>query len=57
MKAEIEARIAELTQQREALQAQLDAEVAKMNKLMSDIPSEFHTMTREVFDKIKEFFA
>lgn len=49
MKAEIEAKIAQL-------EADLSAEKAKLERLISDVPSEFHALTREVFDKIKSFF-
>jgi iron-sulfur cluster repair protein YtfE (RIC family) len=57
MKAEIEAKIVQLQAQRDAIQAQLDNETAKFNKLVNEIPVEFHNMTQEVFDKLKEFFA
>jgi len=67
MKAEILANIAALQQKRDALQQQLqmemtsitneiDAETAKLNKLLAEIPAEFHNMTQEVFDKLKEYF-
>lgn len=56
MKAELEAKIADLQSQRDAIQAQLDTETAKFNQLVSEIPAEFHNMTQEVFDKLKVYF-
>lgn len=67
MKAELEAQIAELQAKRDQLQQQLTAELAevdvqlntavgKINKLMAEIPSEFHNLTQDVFDKLKEYF-
>lgn len=67
MKAELEAQIAELQAKRDQLQQQLTTELAevdtqlnaavgKINKLMAEIPSEFHNLTQDVFDKLKEYF-
>jgi len=67
MKAELEAQITELQAKRDQVQQQLtqelteiDAElnvaVGKINKLMAEIPVEFHNLTQDVFDKLKEFF-
>ena len=50
MKAEIEARIADL-------EAQLSAEKQKLEQLVAQVPAEFHAMTREMFEQIKQFFA
>ena len=50
MRAELEAKIA-------ALEAELSAEKDKLVQMLADIPSEFHTLTQEIFDKIKAFFA
>lgn len=50
MRAEIEARIAEL-------EAQLAAERAKLESLIATIPQEFHALTREMFERIKAFFG
>lgn len=49
MRAEIEQKIAEL-------ESQLNAERQKLQDLLNNIPTEFHNMTREVFDRIKSFF-
>lgn len=50
MKAELEAKIAQM-------EADLAAERAKLESMIAEIPSEFHTLTQELFDKIKRFFA
>ena len=50
MKAELEAKIA-------ALEAELSAARQKLDTMLSSIPAEFHTLTRELFDKIAAFFA
>lgn len=49
MRAQIEAKIAQL-------EADLAAEREKLSAMMTDIPAEFHTLTQELFDKIKRFF-
>lgn len=49
MRAEIEARI-------EALEAQLAAERAKLDTLLTSVPQELQGITREMFDRIKAFF-
>lgn len=50
MKAELEARIADL-------EAQLAAERQKLQSMVEQVPAEFHTLTRDVFERIKQFFA
>lgn len=50
MRAEVEAKIAQL-------EADLAAERAKLDSMLAEIPSEFHTLTQELFDKIKRYFA
>ena len=49
MRAEIEAKIAQL-------EADLGVEKDKLAQLLAEIPSEFHTLTKELFDKIRKFF-
>lgn len=56
MKSELEALVADLTAKRDAAQTDLDAAVAKLNTLLAEIPVEFHSMTQEIFDKLKVFF-
>jgi len=67
MKAELEAQIAALQTKRDQVEQQLTAElqqidaelnvaVGRINKLMAEIPPEFHNLTQEVFDKLKEYF-
>jgi uncharacterized coiled-coil protein SlyX len=50
MKTEIENRIA-------ALEAELAQERAKLDALLANIPTEFHNITLEVFEKLKALFA
>lgn len=50
MRDQIQARIA-------ALEEELTQERAKLDALLANIPSEFHNITREVFEKLKELFA
>lgn len=49
MKEMIEARIAQL-------EAELAAEKAKLEKLLAEIPEQYHSLTAELFAKIKAFF-
>lgn len=49
LKEMIEERIAQL-------ESDLTAEKAKLEQLATDIPAEFHSITAEVFAKIKPFF-
>lgn len=49
MKEVIEARIAQL-------KAELAAEEDKLQRLLTEIPAEFHGLTAELFAKIKSFF-
>lgn len=56
MKAELEAQIEALTAERDRVQGELDTTVSKLNTLMAEIPAEFHTMTQDVFDKLKQYF-
>jgi SMC interacting uncharacterized protein involved in chromosome segregation len=46
-----------LQQDLQALDAEVNAETVKLNKLMAEIPPEFHNLTQEVFDKLKEYFS
>lgn len=68
MKAEILAQIDALQAERDqaqqelqakitAINAQIDEKTSLLNKLMAEIPSEFHSMTQEVFDKLKAYFS
>ena len=50
MRDQIQARIA-------ALEEELAQERAKLDALLANIPAEFHSITREVFEKLKELFA
>jgi ribosomal protein L29 len=50
MKAEIEAKIS-------ALEAELIAERVKLDSMITNIPAEFHNMSRELFNRIAAFFA
>lgn len=49
MRADLEAEIAKL-------EADLAAAREKLSVMVNEIPSEFHTLKRELFDKIKRFF-
>lgn len=68
MKAEILAQIDALQAERDqaqqelqakitAINAQINEKTSLLNKLMAEIPSEFHSMTQEVFDKLKAYFS
>jgi hypothetical protein len=49
MRAEIETQIA-------FLEKQLADEKAKLEQMVQTVPQEFHSLTREMFDRIKAFF-
>jgi chromosome segregation ATPase len=49
MRAEIEAEIAKL-------ESQLAGAKAKLEQMVQSVPQEYHSLTREMFDRIKAFF-
>lgn len=49
MRAEIEAEIAQLEQE-------LADKKAKLEQMVQMVPQEYHSLTREMFDRIKAFF-
>lgn len=50
MKAQLEAEVARL-------EAELAAAKTRLEAFIADVPAEFHSLTRETFDKIKGWFG
>jgi DNA anti-recombination protein RmuC len=46
----------QMQEQLAALDTQINADTQKLNSLLAEIPTEFHNMTQEIFDKLKAYF-
>ena len=56
MRQEIEDKIGALEAQKQQIETDLAAEKQKLQTMLDTVPAEVHSMTAEVFQKIKAFF-